>query len=141
MSRHPLHQAWLAEEASRPTLLAPEMRAEGERCISTSTGLQIGRCHVRKPLARVAGSVSGPHRRPGIASRALGAIGSMRALWVLIALCAAALLLSACGPTDAEALRDAALDLQDAQQQARAERRGEIHQAQALAMLAASGRK
>ena len=39
------------------------------------------------------------------------------------------------------ALRDAALDLQDAQQQARAERRGEIHQAQALAMLAASGRK
>ena len=42
-------------------------------------------------------------------------LGSMRALFVCIALCAAALLLSACGPTDAEALRDAALDLQDAQ--------------------------
>ena len=60
----------------------------------------------------------------------------------LLACVLAFVLLSACtGPTDAEALRDAALDLQDAQQQARAERRGEIHQAQALAMLAASGRK
>ena len=68
-------------------------------------------------------------------------LGSMLALFVCIALCAAALLLSACGPPDAEALRDAALDLQDAQQQARAERRGEIHQAHALAMLAASGCK
>lgn len=123
------------------TIHAPELRSTTERYVSTSTGIGIGRCHVRQPLARVAGSVSGPHRRPGIAARVLGAMGSMRALFVCIALCAAALLLSACGPTDAEALRDAALDLQDAQQQARAERRGEIHQAQALAMLAASGRK
>lgn len=141
MSRHPLHQAWLAEEASRPTLLAPEMRAEGERCISTSTGLQIGRCHVRKPLARVAGSVSGPHRRPGIASRALGAIGSMRALWVLIAIAATALLLTACGPSDTEALQDTAADLRDAQQQASAEWRAELKHAQALAMLAARSHK
>ena len=123
------------------TIHATELRSATERCITTRTGIAIGRCHVRQPLARVAGSVSGPHRRPGIAARVLGAMGSMRALFVCITLCAAALLLSACGPTDAEALRDAALDLQDAQQQARAERRGEIHQAQALAMLAASGRK
>ena len=68
-------------------------------------------------------------------------LGSMRALFVCIAIGAAFVLLSACGPTDAEALRDAALDLRDAQQQARAERRGEIHQAQAPAMLAASGHK
>jgi len=68
-------------------------------------------------------------------------LGSTRAVLILIAIAAAALLLTACGPTDAEALRDAALDLQDAQQQARAERRGEIHQAKALAMLAASGHK
>ena len=68
-------------------------------------------------------------------------LGSTGAALVCIALCAAALLLSACGPTDTEALRDAALDLQDAIAQAQAERRGEIHQAQALAMLAASGRK
>ena len=123
------------------TIHAPELRATGERYVSTSTGIGIGRCHVRQPLARVAGCISGPHRRPGIAARMLGVVGSMRALWVLIGICAAALLLTACGPTDAEALRDAALDLQDAQQQARAERRGEIHQAKALAMLAASGHK
>ena len=120
---------------------APELRSATERCITTRTGIAIGRCHVRQPLARVAGSVSGPHRRPGIAARVLGAMGSMRALFVCIALCAAALLLSACGPTDTEALQDAALDLSDAKQQARAERRGEIHHAQALSLLAASGRK
>jgi len=40
-------------------------------------------------------------------------------------------------PSDTEAAQDAALDLRDAQQQARAE----IHKAQALAMLAAGGRK
>ena len=94
---------------------APELRSATERCITTRTGIDIGRCHVRQPLARVAGCISGPHRRPGIAARLLGVVGSMRALWVLIGICAAALLLSACGPTDAEALRDAALDLQDAQ--------------------------
>ena len=97
------------------TIHAPELRSTTERYVSTSTGIGIGRCHVRQPLARVAGSVSGPHRRPGIAARLLGAVGSMRALWVLIGICAAALLLTACGPSDAEALRDAALDLQDAQ--------------------------
>jgi hypothetical protein len=74
----------------------------------------------------VAGSVSGPHRRRSIAGRLLGAVGSMRGLWALIGICAAALLLSACGPTDAEALRDAALDLQDAR---------------AAAVVAAAGRK
>ena len=120
---------------------APELRSATERCITTRTGIAIGRCHVRQPLARVAGSVSGPHRRRSIAARVLGAMGSMRALFVCIALCAAALLLSACGPSDTEALQDTAADLRDAQQQARAERRGEIHQAQALALLAAGGHK
>ena len=97
------------------TIHATELRSTTARCITTRTGIAIGRCHVRQPLARVAGSVSGPHQRPGIAARVLGVVGSMRALFVLIALCAAALLLTACGPSDAEALRDAALDLQDAQ--------------------------
>ena len=68
-------------------------------------------------------------------------LGSTRAVLILIAICAAALLLSACGPSDTEALQDTAADLRDAQQQARAERRGEIHQAQALALMAASGHK
>ena len=100
---------------------APELRSATERCITTRTGLAIGRCHVRQPLARVAGSVSGPHRRPGIAARVLGAMGSMRALFVCIALCAAALLLSACGPSDIEAERATAAALQDAIAQAQAE--------------------
>ena len=72
---------------------------------------------------------------------ALLLLGSTSAQITLIAIGAAALLLSACGPTDTEALQDTAADLRDAQQQARAERRGEIHQAQALALMAASGRK
>ena len=83
------------------TIHAPELRSATERCITTRTGIAIGRCYVRQPLARVAGSVGGPHRRPGIAARVLGAMGGMRALFVYIAICAAALLLSACGPTDA----------------------------------------
>lgn len=42
-------------------------------------------------------------------------LGSTGAALVCIAIGAAALLLSACGPTDTEALQDVALDLQDAQ--------------------------
>ena len=128
------------------TIHAPEMRSATERYVITPTGIAIGRCHVRQPLARVAGSVSGPHRRPGIAARLLGAVGSMRALFVLIALCAAALLLTACGPSDAEALRDAALDLQDAIAQAQRERPDlwtpeTIERAKTAALIAAAGRK
>ena len=64
-------------------------------------------------------------------------LGSTRAVLILIAICAAALLLSACGPSDTDAMQDTAADLQEAPQQARAE----IHQAQALALMAASGHK
>ena len=125
---------------------APELRSATERCITTRTGIAIGCCHVRQPLARVAGSVSGPHRRPGIAARVLGAMGSMRALFVCIALCAAALLLSACGPTDIEAERATAAALQDAIAQAQAERPDlwtpeTIERAKTAALIAAAGRK
>ena len=129
------------------TIHAPELRSATERCITTRAGIAIGRCYVRKPLARVAGSVSGPHRRPGIAARVLGAMGSMRALFVFIALCAAVLLLSACsGPSEAEALNDNALNLQDAIAQAQAERPDlwtpeTIERAKAAALIAAAGRK
>ena len=130
------------------TIHAPELRSATERCITTRTGIAIGRCHVRQPLApRVAGSVSGPHRRPGIAARVLGAMGSMRALFVCIALCAAALLLSACsGPSDLEAERATAAALQDAIAQAQAERPDlwtpeTIERAKAAALIAAAGRK
>ena len=63
-------------------------------------------------------------------------LGSTRAVLILIAICAAAMLLTACsGPSDTEALQDVAADVQDAKQQAR------IDQHMALAMLAASGHK
>lgn len=61
-----------------------------------------------------------------------------RATWIVAILCALAVVAGALGgPSDTEAARDAALDLRDAQQQARAE----IHQAPALSLLAASGHK
>ena len=131
------------------TIHAPELRSATERCITTRTrtGIAIGRCHVRQPLARVAGCISGPHRRPGIAARLLGVVGSMRALWVLIGICAAALLLSACsGPSDIEAERATAAALQDAIAQAQAERPDlwtpeTIERAKTAALIAAAGRK
>ena len=65
-------------------------------------------------------------------------LGSTRAVLILIAICAAAMLLTACsGPSDTEALQDTAADLRDAKAQARAE----IHQAKALALLAARSHK
>ena len=61
-----------------------------------------------------------------------------RATWIVAILCALAVIAGALGgPSDTEAAADTAADLRDAQQQARAE----IHQAQALAMLAAGGHK
>ena len=113
-----LHQSWRADE-SRRTIVAPELRHVDDppaitRCAITANGTAIGRSYSR--VSRDPGSVTGPYRaKPRLRVRVLGALGSMRALFVLIALCAAALLLTACGPSDAEALRDAALDLQDAQ--------------------------
>lgn len=68
-------------------------------------------------------------------------LGSTRAVLWLIAIAATALLLTACGPSDTEALQDTAADLRDAQQQDSAEWRAELKHAQALAMLAAGGHK
>ena len=63
-------------------------------------------------------------------------LGSTRAVLILIAICAAAMLLTACsGPSDTEALQDTAADLRDAQQQA------QIDHHMALALLSARGHK
>ena len=62
------------------------------------------------------------------------------AVWLTLILCVLAFVLSVVfmpGPSDTEAAADTAADLQEAPLQARAE----IHQAQALALLAASGHK
>lgn len=62
------------------------------------------------------------------------------AVWLTLLLCVLAFVLGVVfmpGPSDTEAAQDTAADLRDAQQQARAE----IHQAQALALLAARSYK
>jgi len=62
------------------------------------------------------------------------------AVWLTLILCVLAFVLGAWlmpGPSETEAAADVAADRQEAPQQARAE----IHQAQALALLAASGHK
>lgn len=66
------------------------------------------------------------------------------AVWLTLILCVLAFVLGAWlmpGPSDTEAAQDTAADLRDAQQQARAEWRAEVHQAQELALMAASGHK
>ena len=62
------------------------------------------------------------------------------AVWLTLLLCVLAFVLGMWlmpGPSDTEAATDTAADLQDAQQQAH----DEIHQAKALALLAARGHK
>ena len=62
------------------------------------------------------------------------------AVWLTLLLCVLAFVLSVVfmpSPSETEAAADTAADLQEAPMQARAE----IHQAQALALMAASGRK
>ncbi len=139
-----LHRSWLADEARR-TIVAPEMRPVGQvPCTETKTGLLIG-CAYRRPMPELsadaerlqAALLSKPRRARPMARLLLGLLGSTRAVLVLIAIGAAALLLTACGPSDTEAAADTAADLQEAPQQARAE----IHQAKALAMLAARSHK
>ena len=127
--------------AERITLDAPEMRPCNQvAAVRTSTNILIG-CNYRRPMPQP--SADAERIQAALPAKPARRTSDGWAFWLTLLACALAfVLLSACtGPTDAEALRDAALDLQDAQQQARAERRGEIHQAQALAMLAASGRK
>lgn len=150
MSTHPYVSDWLESRlpewrdtdlADRITLEAPELRPCNQvAAVPTSTGILIG-CNYRRPMPQP--SADAERIQAALLAKPARRASDGWAFWLTLLACALAfVLLSACtGPTDAEALRDAALDLQDAQQQARAERRGEIHQAQALAMLAASGRK
>ena len=135
-----LHREWINDQAERVTLEAPELRPVGQvPCVPTRTGLLIG-CNYRRPMPQP--SADAERIQSALLAKDRPSRDGWK-FWLTLLACALAfVLLSACtGPTDAEALRDAALDLRDAQQQARAERRGEIHQAQALALLAASGHK
>ena len=159
MSAHPYVSEWResrlsegreTDMAERVTLEAPELRHVSDpapaRCATTSNGLVIGRSYSR--VSRDPGSVSGPHRiKPRLCIRVLEAIGSMRALFVGIAIGAALVLLSACsGPSDLEAERATAAALQDAIAQAQAERPDlwtpeTIERAKTAALIAAASRK
>lgn len=144
-----LHRACLADEARR-TITAPELRHVDDpaitRCAITANGTAIGRSYSR--VSRDPGSVTGPYRaKPRLRVRVLGWLGSMRALLIGVGIGAAFVLLSACtGPSEAEALNDNALNLQDAIAQAQAERPDlwtpeTIERAKAAALIAAAGRK
>ena len=131
------HREWINDQAERVTLEAPELRPVGQvPCTATSTGVLIG-CAYRRPMPQPSADAE------RIQSALLAKDRPSRDGWkfwlTLLACVAAFVLMSACtGPTDAEALRDAALDLQDAIAQAQAER---IERAQAEAVIAAAGRK
>ena len=134
----PLHRSWLADEAdeARRTIVAPELRHVDDpaitRCAITANSTAIGRSYSR--VSRDPGSVTGPYRaKPRL--RVLGWLGSMRALLIGVGIGAAFVLLSACtGPSEAEALNDNALNLQDAIAQAQRD-------AKLAALIAAAGRK
>lgn len=149
MSTHPYVSEWReshltewreTDMAERITLDAPEMRPCNQvAAVRTSTNILIG-CNYRRPMPQP--SADAERIQSALLAKDRPSRDGWK-FWLTLLACALAfVLLSACtGPSEAEALNDNALNLQDAQQQARAERRGEIHQAQALAMLAASGRK
>lgn len=99
------------------TLIAPELRHVDDpppsRFAVTATGARIGRSYSR--VSADPGSIQGPCRPPPLAVRAARwllkqiarTLGSMRALFVLVALLGIAMLLTACsGPTEIEAEPD-----------------------------------
>ena len=140
-----LHREWINDQAERVTLEAPELRPVGQvPCTATSTGLLIG-CAYRRPMPQPSADAE------RIQSALLAKDRPSRDGWkfwlTLLACVLAFVLLSACtGPTDAEALRDAALDLQDAIAQAQAEQPDlwtteTIERAKTAALIAAASRK
>ena len=133
-----LHRSWLADQAERVTLEAPELRPVGQvPCTATSTGLLIG-CAYRRPMPQPSADAE-RIQAALLAKPAARRASDGWAFWLILTACVLVfVLLSACtGPSEAEAAADTAADLQEAPLQARAE----IHQAQALALMAASGRK
>lgn len=133
-----LHRSWLADQAERVTLEAPELRPVGQvPCTATSTGLLIG-CAYRRPMPQPSADAE-RIQAALLAKPAARRASDGWAFWLILTACVLVfVLLSACtGPSEAEAAADTAADLQEAPLQARAE----IHQAQALALLSARGHK
>ena len=154
MSAHPYVSEWRESRlsewretdlADRITLEAPELRPCNQvAAVTTSTGLLIG-CNYRRPMPQPSADAE------RIQSALLAKDRPSRDGWkfwlTLLACVLVFVLLSACtGPSEAEALNDNALNLQDAIAQAQAERPDlwtpeTIERAQTAALIAAAGRK
>ncbi len=141
-----LHRSWLADQAERVTLEAPELRPVGQvPCTATSTGLLIG-CAYRRPMPQP--SADAERIQAALLAKPARRASDGWAFWLTLLACALAfVLLSACtGPSEAEALNDNALNLQDAIAQAQAERPDlwtpeTIERAKTAALIAAASRK
>ena len=140
----PLHRSWLADEARR-TITAPELRPVGQvPCTATSTGLLIG-CAYRRPMPQP--SADAERIQSALLAKDRPSRDGWRFWLTLLACVLAFVLLTACGgPSEAEALNDNALNLQDAIAQAQAERPDlwtpeTIERAKTAALIAAAGRK
>ena len=120
-----LHRSWLADEARR-TIVAPEMRPVGQvSCVPTSTGVLIG-CAYRRPMPQP--SADAERIQAALLAKPARRASDGWAFWLILAACVLVFaLFSGCtGPSDLDALRADALNLQDAQ---------------AAAVIAASTRK
>ena len=120
-----LHRSWLADEARR-TITAPELRPVGQvPCTATSTGVLIG-CAYRRPMPQP--SADAERIQAALLAKPARRAGHGWAFWLTLAACVLVFaLFSGCtGPSDLDALRADALNLQDAQ---------------AAAVIAASTRK
>lgn len=141
-----MHRSWLADQAERVTLEAPELRPVGQvPCTATSTGLLIG-CAYRRPMPQP--SADAERIQAALLAKPARRASDGWAFWLILTACVLVfVLLSACtGPSEAEALNDNALNLQDAIAQAQAERPDlwtpeTIERAKTAALIAAAGRK
>lgn len=124
MSTHPYVSDWLESRlpewrdtdlADRITLEAPELRPCNQvAAVPTSTGILIG-CNYRRPMPQP--SADAERIQAALLAKPARRASDGWAFWLILTACVLVfVLLSACtGPSEAEALRDAALDLQDAQ--------------------------
>ena len=115
-----------ADMAERITLEAPELRPAGQvPCNATSTGLLIG-CAYRRPMPQP--SADAERIQAALLAKPARRASDGWAFWLILAACVLVFaLFSGCtGPSDLDALRADALNLQDAQ---------------AAAVIAASTRK
>ena len=132
--------------ADRITLEAPELRPCNQvAAVRTSTNILIG-CNYRRPMPQP--SADAERIQSALLAKPARRTSDGWAFWLTLLACVLAfVLLSACtGPSEAEALNDNALNLQDAIAQAQRERPDlwtpeTIERAKTAALISAAGRK